>query len=270
MLLNNTNTDVQIGVDEWTVQSDILNREVTCVVYSPEMGEATEPLNLLLLNDGQDLATMQYDEILRDLYARKKIRRVLTVGIKAGDRMQEYGISVRPDFQGRGAAAWQYRQFIIQELLPAIYQYSQVSDFASYTMAGFSMGALSALDIAWHESNIFSKVGSFSGAFWWRSKESKKRKADKHRMAHKMIKETEAKPNLKFWFQTGTQDEESDRNNNGIIDSIDDTTSLIAELYRKGYEKGKDVRYVELIGGKHDIPTWGKMMPEFLCWAFEK
>ena len=270
MLLDNTNNDVKIGMDGWTVESEILNREVTLVAYLPELADAAEPLHLLIMNDGQDLETMHFDEILRDLYRKKEIYPILIVGIKAGDRMQEFGISGQPDFQGRGAAALQYRQFITQELLPAIYNRTHISPFASYTIAGFSMGALSALDIAWHESEIFSKVGSFSGAFWWRSKDSKKRKADKHRMAHKMIKASDAKPNLKFWFQTGTQDESSDRNNNGIIDSIDDTTSLIYHLYQKGYRKDKDVRYVELIGGKHDIPTWGKVMPEFLCWAFEK
>jgi len=269
MLLDNTNTDVKISVDEWIVPSAFLNREVTCVVYLPEMEDVVEPLHLLLVNDGQDLATMHFDEILLDKYRKKSIKPILTVGIKAGDRMHEFGISGQPDFQGRGTAALHYRQFITQELLPAIYSHTNISSFASYTIAGFSMGALSAFDIAWHESNIFSRVGSFSGAFWWRSKDSKKRKADKHRMAHKLIKESEAKPDLKFWFQTGTQDEESDRNKNGIIDAIDDTTSLIYELYQKGYEKEKDVRYVELIGGKHDIPTWGKMMPEFLGWAFE-
>ncbi len=203
------------------------------------------------------------------MYQKKNIKLLLTVGIKAGNRLEEFGISGRSDFKGRGAAALQYRQFVTQELLPAIYTQTNITAFASYTIAGFSLGALSALDIAWHETAIFSKVGAFSGSFWWRSKDFTKSQPDKHRMAHQMISKSNIKPALKFWFQAGTQDEKSDRNQNGIIDSIDDTTSLIYELYQKGYQKEKDVRYLELIGGKHDIETWGKVMPEFLCWALE-
>jgi hypothetical protein len=25
---------------------------------------------------------------------------------------------------------------------------------------------------------------------------------------------------------------------------------------------------VEVLGGKHDLPTWGRIFPEFLQWAF--
>ncbi|MDQ4139222.1 MAG: alpha/beta hydrolase-fold protein [Bacteroidota bacterium] len=270
MLVNFTKADVRICVDEWTLKSAILDREVTCVVYLPEMADVTEPLHLLLINDGQDLATMQYDQILLNMYQKKDIQPVVTVGIKAGNRLQEYGISGQPDFKGRGSAALEYRQFIMQELLPAIYTQTNFSAFASYTIAGFSLGALSAFDVAWHEDNIFSKVGAFSGSFWWRSKDFTMEEPDEHRIAHTLINNSSTKPGLKFWIQAGTQDEKSDRNQNGIIDSIDDSTSLIYELYQKGYQKGKDVRYVELIGGKHDVATWGKMMPEFLCWAFGK
>ncbi|QNF34617.1 esterase family protein [Adhaeribacter swui] len=268
MFFDYAEAEVRICVEEWTIASQILNREVSGVIYQPEYLSATGPLHLLLLNDGQDLVTMQYDRILTRTLQHKNIQSVLTVGIKAGNRLQEYGVSGQPDFKERGSEAHHYRQFIVQELLPFIHSHTSRAAFSSYTIAGFSLGALSALDIAWHESTIFSRVGAFSGSFWWRSKEYTPKNPDKHRIAHQVIRQTNDKPNLKFWFQAGTQDEKSDRNQNGIIDSIDDTTSLIAELYRKGYERNTEVRYVELLGGRHDITTWGKIMPEFLCWAF--
>jgi enterochelin esterase family protein len=269
MYFDYTETEVRISVKEWTLSSVILNREVTGVMYQPENCSATEPLHLLLINDGQDLATMQYDQILTRTYQNKNIQAVLTVGIKAGNRLQEYGISGQSDFKGRGSEALQYRQFIMQELLPFIQEKTNRSTFCSYNIAGFSLGALSALDVAWHESGTFARVGAFSGSFWWRSQEFTATNPDKHRIAHHIIRQTESKPDLKFWFQAGTQDEKSDRNQNGIIDSIDDTTSLIGELYQKGYEKNKEVKYVELVGGRHDLATWSKIMPEFLCWAFQ-
>ena len=261
-------TDVSINETELTLKSEILNRDVVCTLYLPEMDDVIEPLHLLLLNDGQDLPTMQYSQILHTLYQKRQIKPVLTVGITAGERLKEYGISGQPDFKGRGAEAEQYRRFVVEELMPAITENTGISTFASSTMGGFSLGALSAFDIAWHHTEIFNKVGAFSGSFWWRSKDLKKGYTDRFRIAHKMVRETPHKPELKFWFEAGTQDEKSDRNKNGIIDSIDDVTGLIMELYKKGYQRGTDVTYIELIGGKHDVETWGKMMPDFLIWAY--
>ena len=269
MFLDYTKTEMRIRVEKWAISSVFLKREVTGVMYLPDFLNPKNQMHLLLLNDGQDLAAMQFDQILTHAYQKKNIQPVLTVGITAGDRLQEYGVSDQPDYKGRGSVAYQYRQFITQELLPFIHAQTERSFFTSYYIAGFSLGALSALDIAWHEAKTFSKVGAFSGSFWWRSKDYTEAQPDKYRIAHQIVKKTNLKPELKFWFQTGTQDEKSDRNNNGIIDSIDDTTSLIAELYQKGYEKNKDVKYVELLGGRHDVTTWRKIMPDFLCWAFQ-
>jgi enterochelin esterase-like enzyme len=75
---------------------------------------------------------------------------------------------------------------------------------------------------------------------------------------------------MKFWFQTGTLDEADDRNGNGIIDSIDDTRDVIKALKNMGYQEGDDIKYVEVIGGEHNLPTWGRILPDFLQWAFGK
>ncbi len=259
---------VEIRSTELIIDSKPLARKVTCTMYLPDMDNVVGPLHLLVLNDGQDLVTMDYGQILQKLYSEQQIGPVLTVGITAGDRLQEFGVSEKPDYKGRGRKARKYRRFIIEELLPAISESTNVDSFASYTIAGFSLGALSAFDIAWHHSDIFSQVGAFSGSFWWRSKDLGQGYNPTHRLAHKMVVKSKEKPRLKFWFQVGTKDETADRDGNGIIDSIDDTTSLIAELYKKGYKRDSDVGYVELIGGRHDVPTWGRIMPKFLVWAF--
>jgi hypothetical protein len=64
-------------------------------------------------------------------------------------------------------------------------------------------------------------------------------------------------------------DEKLDRNNNGIIDSIDDATDLIAELKKKGYSDDA-IRYLEMEDGKHDVQTWAEAFPEFLKWGWGK
>jgi enterochelin esterase-like enzyme len=125
-----------------------------------------------------------------------------------------------------------------------------------------------ALDIVWNHSDIFSKAGLFSGSFWWRRVDQHHREYDddQHRIMHQVIRKGPFHPGLKFFFQCGNMDETLDRNNNGIIDSIDDTQDIIKELVAKGYDRTEDIYYLEMPDGKHDMATWAKAMPVFLEW----
>lgn len=248
------------------IPSALLSRQVTVTLLLPA---DTQPQSLLLLNDGQEAENLQLKASLENQYERYGIDHLLVVAIHAGEeRIQEYGVAGKPDFKKRGAKADVYSQFIITELLPAVYQETGFQNFKTTAYAGFSLGGLSALDIAWHHAGVFNKVGVFSGSFWWRSKDIADGYTDKDRIAHNMISTSTAKPDLKFWLQTGTNDETADRNKNGIIDSIDDTIDLIKELEAKGYTRPADTQYLEMVGGEHNTETWAKAMPKFLCWAF--
>ena len=229
-----------------------------------------EKVNLLLVNDGQDLAQMGLDQSLSSLYEKWKIEPTIAVGISAGqERLLEYGVANQPDFKNRGNKAHLYSSFIVEELLPFIDKQVGVNINGKKAFAGFSLGGLSAFDIAWH-SSVFDLVGVFSGSFWWRKKDLSDGYTDDDRILHQMLKATSAKPALKFWLMTGTNDEKADRNQNFIIDSIDDTIDVIKELLKKGYQRPSDIFYYEMVGGKHDVPTWGKAFPKFLEWAFAK
>jgi enterochelin esterase family protein len=248
------------------ISSALLNREVVCTLFIPE---GIMPQSLLLLNDGQDAESLHLNTTLEDQYERYGIDPLLVVAIHAGEeRIQEYGIAGEPDFKNRGAKANFYSQFIVEELLPAVYTKTGFENFKTTAYAGFSLGGLSALDIAWHHAGIFNKVGVFSGSFWWRSKDLAEGYTDNDRIAHRMISTSVEKPELKFWLQTGTADETADRNKNGIIDSIDDTIDLIKVLEAKSYNRPHDIQYTEVVGGEHNPATWAKAMPKFLCWAF--
>ena len=85
---------------------------------------------------------------------------------------------------------------------------------------------------------------------------------------HRQVREGHYAPWLKFFFEVGTLDETADRNNNGVIDSIDDALGLIDELAAKGYDKTSDIKYVELQDGRHDVPTWANAFPAFLKWGW--
>ena len=159
---------------------------------------------------------------------------------------------------------------MLEELLPFIHKSYAVNSFKEKSFAGFSLGGLSALDIVWNHPKEFAKVGVFSGSLWWRSrgyKEGYNNATD--RIMHKQIKKGVYHPRLKFFFECGAWDETTDRNNNGIIDSIDDTLDLIKELKQKGYPDA-NIEYLELQDGRHDVHTWGRAFPYFLQWGWRK
>ena len=229
---------------------------------------------LLLINDGQELGRLGLTGILEDLYSRDLLTTpLLCVGIHAGtERMMEYGTASTPDFQGRGARAAAYTRFVLDELIPFIHHKYQAPAFKEKAFAGFSMGALSAMDIGWNHAHEFSKLGLFSGSFWWRTRDKDDPHYNEHtdRIMERQVREGDYHPWLRFFFECGTEDEREDRNHNGIIDSIDDTHDLITELIAKGYDPETDIRYWEIEGGRHEVATWARAMPEFLRWGWGK
>lgn len=259
----------EIAEKEIIISSGSLKRAVKCTLLIPERYAPGAPLRLLLLNDGQEIANLKIRETLEDLTAGNKISPIMVAAIHANeDRLEEYGTAGIPDFKKRGSKAHLYTEFIKSELLPAIAAIANADAFESVVFAGFSLGGLAALDVAWNNAGLFNKVGVFSGSFWWRSKDLAQGYTDNDRIMHNIIRDTETKPVLKIWLQTGTHDETADRNKNGIIDSIDDTIDLIKELELKGYTRPEDIQYLEMVGGSHDTATWARAMPKFLVWAF--
>ncbi len=228
---------------------------------------------VLLMNDGQDYQAMDIEKTLVQAFSDAEVKPFCYVGIDCNeDRMNEYGVSGIPDFKNRGKRAASYSKFIVEEFVPFLKKEFHVSDnHQEWVYCGMSLGGLSAFDIMYNHPNLFGKVGVFSGSFWWRKKAYVKGDVlDRSRMILDVIKNRPYVPGQKFWFQCGTKDETADRNNNGVIDAIDDTMDVIKELQKKGYSYPGAITYVEVEGGKHDLPTWGKVFPSFLRWAFAK
>ncbi|MBL7875302.1 MAG: esterase family protein [Cyclobacteriaceae bacterium] len=255
------------------IHSKLLGRDTVVDIFLPfQYKKSEKAYPLLILNDGQDCEAIGLKAILEKLTHTNDIADVIVVAVHAGDRMQEYGVAKKPDYKKRGARAKNYSRFIMTELIPYLeYQYSLTKDSQLRAIAGFSLGGLSAFDIAWH-TDYFGKVGAFSGSFWWRKRDAKSRFYSENydRIMHQQVRRGRFKPGLKFWFQAGLKDEHSDRNKNGVIDSIDDILDLIVELTKKGYRPFHDIQYLELKDGEHNLKTWGEAMPHFLKWAFGK
>ena len=266
------NQDSVIKERKNNFRSEYLNRKVVIDIFLPPhyFEDKEENYKVLYFNDGQDMPAVKLAETLEELFFQNKIEKIIVVAIHTGkQRMQEYGTAAMPDFAKRGSQAENYMKFMLGELIPFINtNYQTLKGPENTAFAGFSLGGLSALDISWNCPHYFNSVGVFSGSFWWRKKALDKGYTDADRIMHHIIRESEKREGMKFWFQTGTEDEIKDRNKNGIIDSIDDTLDLIEDLKTKGYRMNKDIRYLEIDGGKHNQETWGEALPDFLEWAF--
>lgn len=260
-----------LKISTHTLKSNWLKRPVELVIYAPVGVPANIPMNLLLLNDGQDAPGLRLEESLRELYATQQIDPLVLVGIKCSDeRMQEYGVAGRPDFQNRGSKADLYSDFILTELMPQLEKLLKVKLHGKKGFAGCSLGGLSAFDIAWRNDKIFDVVGALSASFWWRKRDLDDGYTPNDRIMHQVIRETGHKPDLRFWLMTGTEDETADRDRNYIIDSIDDTIDIIKALLDKGYTRPDEVFYYEMVGGKHEVESWASALPAFLTWAFPR
>ena len=254
--------------------SKYLNRKVRFrLVAPPNYRNTQNTFPVLLMNDGQDYTAMKLEQTLSSAFASKNMTPFIYIGLDSNkDRIHEYGTASSADYKHRGEKASKYSKFIIEEFIPFLKGEFKVSHHGTdWVYCGMSLGGLSAFDIAYNHPIFFGKIGVFSGSFWWRKKAYvKKDIKDRSRIILEVIKKGNASKHLKFWLQTGSEDEKADRNNNGVIDAIDDTMDVIKELQAKGYSYPGDITYVEIEGGKHDLPTWGSIFPEFLKWAFAR
>lgn len=251
-----------------------LGRKVTFRwVLPPGYNEASHRYSVLLMNDAQDYTSLQLENSLTKAFATHELNPFVYVGLEANEkRMREYGTASSKDYKDRGAMAGAYSKFIIEEFIPFLKRELKLSlDKNDWVYCGMSLGGLSAFDIVYNHPELFGRAGVFSGSFWWRKKAYvKKDLADRSRIILDVIKNRPNAPHQRYWFQCGTHDETADRNQNGVIDAIDDTMDVIKELQKKGYSYPGDITYVEIEGGKHDLPTWSKVFPQFLKWAFKQ
>lgn len=263
---------IKIRVEKF--YSKYLKRHIVIDIFLPPgYYQSKDKFPVLFANDGQDMEAVKMEETLEKLYGSNQIPKLIVVAMHtSGERLQEYGTAAMPDYKGRGSKAGQYTKFVLDEMVPYIQQTYQVKkEAASTAFMGFSLGGLSAFDISWHHSYIFGKVGVFSGSFWWRKKAYEDGYDDYNdRIMQVLVRQGTYKKGLKMWFEVGTKDETDDRNNNGIIDAIDDTVDLITELEAKGYKKETDIDYLCIENGEHNHKTWSECLPKFLVWAFGK
>lgn len=235
-------------------------------------GGVTAATPLLVALDGQRMPDWQLDEALAALSRAGECTAPLVVAIpSSAERIEEYGMAERLDYAGRGRKAAAFQHFVLERVLPAVWARHGVGARPERTgIFGASLGGLAAFDLAWRHPEVFGVVGVFSGSLWWRGEDGDAATQQSSRLMHAQVRATAARPTLRCWFQAGTADETDDRDGNGVIDAIQDTTELIDELAAQGFRRDSDVVYREVAGGEHNERTWAQVLPEFLRWALPR
>jgi enterochelin esterase-like enzyme len=249
------------------------NQRAVTIFLPPDYARPTNAdrhYKVLYVNDGQDMPAVKMADTLAALIARGEIEPIIVVAIHATrDRMQEYGTAGIPNARGLGRKARKYSFFVLDEVLPYINRrYRTLTGPVNTAIMGFSLGGLMAFDLAWNHPDVFGAAGVFSGSFWWRTDDADTHKRQESRIMHRRVRDTEAPGYVRLWFEAGTLDEKEDRDNNGVIDAIQDTCELMDELELKGFRRGLDMLYVQVEGGEHHQRTWGFILPYFLRWTF--
>lgn len=243
----------------------------TVTVYLPPGYEDTPGRDwpLLIAHDGQDMADWRIEEALARHHAAGGDTPIVAAISAGPDRLADYGTAGQPNAQGFGAHAAEFQAFVTDTVVPFMHRRYRVRrDPAHNAIIGASLGGLSAFDLAWRRPEVFGVAGLFSGSFWWRTSDASLAEKTSSRIPHRRVRETPAAPRLRLWFEAGTADETSDRDGNGVIDAIQDTTELIDTIAARGLPRGPDLVYHEVAGGEHNQATWARALPEFLRWAF--
>ena len=251
------------------VASPQLGNRRTITVYLPRDYPHDRAYPLLVAHDGQEMNAWILTDALAKQHAAGRVTPVVAAIPASATRMHEYGTAGQLNGDGLGDRAAEFQAFVTDTVVPLLRRRYQLQRGPAHTaVMGASLGGLSAFDLAWQRPDVFGVGGIFSGSFWWRTSDASVAEQQASRITHQRVRETAAKPPLRLWFQAGTLDERDDRDGNGVIDAIQDTTELVDELVAQGFTRGRDVIYHETAGGHHHPSTWARELPEFLRWAF--
>ncbi|HSH03981.1 MAG TPA: alpha/beta hydrolase-fold protein [Anaerolineae bacterium] len=255
-----------------TLRSSYLGDERELVIFAPAGYEkgAGRVYPVVYILDGQEHEALAVQRTLAHLWKYGHLKRLLVVMVPTGgDRFQEYGVADIPNGHGLAKLAAAHNQFLVEEVRPyVVREWGGAAEGAG--LVGMSLSGLAAFVLGWQRPDLFSTVGVFSGSFWWRTGEGADGYPANERIGPLVVAKKGYQAGWRVWIQAATQDEWSDRDGDGVIDAIQDSLEVVGALEEVGYERGREVVYDEVLGGRHHYGTWAEVLPRFLRWGFSR
>ena len=219
---------------------------------------------VLYLHDGQnvfDAATAfafvewGVDETAQQLIRRKLIEPLIIVAVAntGEDRIHEYAPTparIDPPKRKRSKGLLRtYGHFLTQELKPFIDRRYRTKREAEFTgIGGSSLGGLATLTLGLWFPDYFTRLAVLSPSIWWDDC-----------AIYKIVEaiDEEAKPPLKIWLDTGTQEPGWER-----------ARVLCDRLVEKGWRLHDDLHFLEVEGAGHSEAAWAARVDPALRFLF--
>lgn len=141
-------------------------------VYTPPVSvNHNELYPVLYVQDGSSLFLSGLDELERG-FSTGELPRVVLVGIQPVNRLDDYTpwkaaalVEGRPTFGGGGDA---YLAFVVTKVMPYVEAKYPVHTGTEHTgIIGASLGGLISMYAAFQYKDVFGRVGSISGSYWY-------------------------------------------------------------------------------------------------------
>lgn len=243
--------------------------------------------DVLYANDGQDMEALGLEDTLHMLDAEGVALPIVVAIDMPHDRMGAYGLSDRAQARSVvaetkygpvGTRAHAYSEWVAHVLVPTIdARYRTRRSRRGRAVVGWSLGGLNAFDLGWNHPELFSTVGAFSPSFWLSAERSDAGAVQRTRLALRMV-EAGPRHRTRWWIAAGEREETDDRDNDGLVDAVDDARDVAIALRQAGAEANFDwarnpdrraqVAFAVVAGGEHNQATWKRMLPAFLRWRY--
>jgi enterochelin esterase family protein len=218
-------------------------------VYLPRgYGPKQPPYSLLIVFDGEGyIDRIPTPRLLDQLIAAHEIAPLITVFVR----------NVTPESRNDELPCNpRFADFIARDLMPLLRAHYGISDDpARIGLAGSSFGGLASSYIALMHPELFGKVLSQSGAYWWSFPASSKAYdgSTKPGWLQRRFAERQPVP-VQFYLSAGVF--ETDPSGAGVLEQ----NRAFRELLRR---RGYSVAYQEFVGG-HDPLQWRATLPDGL------
>jgi predicted alpha/beta superfamily hydrolase len=218
---------------------------------------------VLYMHDGQNLmdtatahsGEWRVDETAEQLVQAGQVEPLIIFGIyNTEDRFAEYTqVKDAGEYASLGGGnADAYGRFLVEELKPMIDRTFRTRTGPKDTgLAGSSLGGLVTLHLGLKYPTTFGRLAVVSPSVFWGNKDIVER-----------VKALRRKPPLKLWVDIGTEESK------GSQETVEDTRLLRDALMAEGWVLGKDLHYLEVVGGAHTESAWAERFGDILKYLY--